>query len=758
MLFINKCGNRSKTQILSLIIMLQRSLLILCCGLLSPLVLLNNVRAETASSTAIKSKLQLSSETVIAQVGAEVKSSNDSTKVGNVNFSYKITDRWYGGYRVEIDFASIADAKNWMASINLPEGHTVIENYGILISQNNSGSINIAGDEWNSSLSTGEKSEAILIVAGDAGENQEIISFDKPVNAVTNVPTVSSFTKEDRQQFRDDRVAQNSPDSQMNANTGIDSSSSNESQPTTNSGSVTESQVNADSQMNTNTSINSSSSNESQPTTNSGSVTESQVNADSEIAASNSENYSFNGQVTTNQQGTFSYGEVLQKSFLMFEANRSGKLPADNRIPWRSDSTLNDGADYGKDLTKGYFDAGDHIIFGQPMAFSITMLAWGGVDYKDAYKQSGQLDELLEAVKWGTDWILKAHEMNGGKTKRLFVQVGDAEDHQYWVPPEEIANVSNRPSFYVDPSHPGSDISAGMASALAASSMLFKGTDDAYAATLISNAKALFDFAETYPGKYSDSVPAVNPFYTSWSGYWDELCLASIWLYRATGDTVYLQKAEAYFDKQIGQLGDWSYAPDDHSYAAAALLAKESKDPKYKSQVQTWLNNWVNGSGAVKYTPGGFAHRNNWASAAVTLGTSFIAEWYSDNVESNQQYSDFATNQLDYLLGKNPRNFSYVIGFGKNYPLRPHHRGSAGSVPLDNSDTKNTNILWGALVGGLSSPDDYAYNDRRDDWITNEVGTSYNAPLTSTAIQQYENYGGDPLSDEKLNQIINDPQ
>ena len=77
----------------------------------------------------------------------------------------------------------------------------------------------------------------------------------------------------------------------------------------------------------------------------------------------------------------FRYGEALQKSFLFYEANRSGSLPNDNRIEWRSDSTVNDGSDVGLDLTGGYFDAGDHVKFGFPMAASMTMLSWGVVEY-----------------------------------------------------------------------------------------------------------------------------------------------------------------------------------------------------------------------------------------------------------------------------------------------------------------------------------------------------------------------------------------
>lgn len=50
------------------------------------------------------------------------------------------------------------------------------------------------------------------------------------------------------------------------------------------------------------------------------------------------------------------YAEVLELSLLFYEAQRSGKLPRDNRIPWRGDSALNDRGLNGEDLTGGYYD------------------------------------------------------------------------------------------------------------------------------------------------------------------------------------------------------------------------------------------------------------------------------------------------------------------------------------------------------------------------------------------------------------------
>lgn len=51
----------------------------------------------------------------------------------------------------------------------------------------------------------------------------------------------------------------------------------------------------------------------------------------------------------------YDYGKALGLSILFFDAQRSGKLPANNPIPWRGDSAVNDG-DNGHDLSGGWYD------------------------------------------------------------------------------------------------------------------------------------------------------------------------------------------------------------------------------------------------------------------------------------------------------------------------------------------------------------------------------------------------------------------
>ena len=103
------------------------------------------------------------------------------------------------------------------------------------------------------------------------------------------------------------------------------------------------------------------------------------------------------------------YADALRKSLLFLRAQRSGDLGQDNPIPWRTKPAfLKDGADVGVDLSRGYFDAGDYVKYGQPAAYSISVLAWGALEFHEGFQAAGALDELKSAVRWGTDFILQA--------------------------------------------------------------------------------------------------------------------------------------------------------------------------------------------------------------------------------------------------------------------------------------------------------------------------------------------------------------
>jgi hypothetical protein len=454
---------------------------------------------------------------------------------------------------------------------------------------------------------------------------------------------------------------------------------------------------------------------------------------------------------------SFNYVEALQKSLFFYEAQRSGALPPSNHVNWRGDSGLQDGADVGRDLTGGWYDAGDHVKFGLPMAASATMLAWGLVEYRASYVQTGQLNAALDNLRWATDYFIKAHTA----PNELYGQIGaGGTDHAWWGPAEVMQMA--RPSFRITSSCPGSDLAGETAAALAAASIAFRPTDPTYANTLLTHARQLYTFADTFRGKYSDCITDAAGFYNSWSGYNDELVWGALWLYRATSEADFLTKAQSYYANLSNQQQTtiksykWTHAWDDKSYGSYVLLAKLTGATQYHQDAQRWLNWWTVGGTAlgadgtrVNYSPGGQAVLDQWGSLRYAANTAFIALVYSDAITDTvlkARYHDFAVRQINYALGQNPLNRSFVVGFGTNPPRNPHHRTAHGSWTDNiNNPTISRHILYGALVGGPKSANDQ-YTDDRTDFTSNEVATDYNAGFTSALARLAAEFGGTPLA------------
>ncbi|KAK8941650.1 Endoglucanase 8 [Platanthera guangdongensis] len=447
----------------------------------------------------------------------------------------------------------------------------------------------------------------------------------------------------------------------------------------------------------------------------------------------------------------YDYKEALTKSLLFLEAQRSGKLPSMPRIPWRGDSALQDGKLANLDLTGGYYDAGDNVKFGLPMAFTITSLAWSALAYEKELQSAGELANVQAAIRWGTDYFLKA----ASRKNTLWVQVGDpVADHECWVRPENMQ--TPRTLYKIDQNTPGTEIAAETAAAMAASSIVFRKIDRPYARRLLNRAKLLFEFANTHKGTYDGECP----FYCSYSGYNDELLWAASWLYIATRREVYYNYiTEEAITVSVAEYGwDLKYA-GAQVLLAAMNLTGEGGEQNYKAQADNFVCSILPDSPyhQVYISPGGLIHLRDGANTQYVTGTTFLFSVYADILTRNHQtvkcgnqefqpsrLLQFAKQQMDYILGSNPLGRSYMVGFGRSSPTQPHHRGA--SVPVLpkgesvncamsfvnwlNKDQPNPNELTGAIVGG---PDRYDnFDDKRWNSAMLEPCTYINALAVGT--------------------------
>ena len=474
------------------------------------------------------------------------------------------------------------------------------------------------------------------------------------------------------------------------------------------------------------------------------------------------------------------YSQAVHKALQFFNAQRSGKLPKNNGVPWRGNSGLQDGStltDVKGGLVGGYYDAGDNIKFHFPLAYSMTLLSWSVVEYSHKYKAIGEYDHVRDIIKWGTDYLLLTFNSSASTITKVYSQVGGSkinsttpDDHFCWERPEDMDYP--RP---VQTTTSGPDLAGEMSAALAAASIVFR--DDAtYSKKLANGAATLYKFARDSGRRttYSRGNPMIEPFYNS-TGYWDEYMWSAAWMYYATGNRSYInlatdpklaKNAKAFM--AIPDLGVFSW--DNKLPGAELLLARYRMflNPGYPAEET--LQGYQNATSislcsdferfrVFNFTKGGMIQLNHGRPQPLqyAANSAFLASLYADYMAaanipgwycgpyyySSDALRTYAASQLDYILGANPRKMSYVVGFGKSYPKHVHHRGA--SIPHDGSkhsctggwkwrDTKspNPNTITGAMVGG---PDRFdGFLDVRANYSYTEPTMAGNAGLVAALI------------------------
>ncbi|CAH9097994.1 unnamed protein product [Cuscuta europaea] len=393
------------------------------------------------------------------------------------------------------------------------------------------------------------------------------------------------------------------------------------------------------------------------------------------------------------------------------------------------------------------------------MAFTTTMLSWSVLEY---WREMGnnELENAKEAIKWGTDYLMKAtSKVSDGV---VFVQVGDPNsDHTNWERPEDMT--TDRTAYSVTTASPASEVPAEMAAALAASSLVFRKSDRDYPYQLLQRAILVFEFADKYRGsiKVCDAKDAMCPFYCSFNGYEDELLWGATWLFKATKNAYYWNYVNTNAKQIQGDVSEFGWDAKNvgiNVLISNILLNQGSHD---SSPFIDDANTFVCGvlpqspSKSVSFSQGGLLFKEDDVNMQHVTGISFLVLTYAKSLDKSGKQIDcgsnsvvtsadlikFVKSQVDYILGSNPMKMSYMVGYGKKYPQYIHHRGS--SLPslhnhpdsfsgddawqIFHSSTPNANQLTGALVGGPNINDEYT--DTRLDSQHTEPTTYLNAPL-----------------------------
>lgn len=407
------------------------------------------------------------------------------------------------------------------------------------------------------------------------------------------------------------------------------------------------------------------------------------------------------------------YKKALKDAVIFYDANKCGKdVCNNNEFDFRKECHVNDGSSVSLDLSGGYHDAGDHVKFGLPQGYAASVMGYALYEFSDGFKKTGNTSKQLEQLKYFTDYFLRCHT----EKDVFYYQVGDGNiDHSYWGAPEN----QTRDTYLkrADSSNAASDVLGESAAALSLMYLNYKEVDINYSNKCLENAKELYNMGKTNQG-LSDS----QGFYSS-SHYNDDLAWGAIWLYKATNDKNYLKEAEEFLFMDNPYIETtWTMCWNDMKLPATIELWKLTKDEKYKKAIDYNMNYWKND---IQTTPGGLKCLTTYGSLRYAAAESMLALVVYKETKDESLMS-LSQSQIDYILGENPLNMSYMIGFGDNYPKHPHHRAANGY----NSNEKYKeakNVLTGALVGGPNMDDSFTDNVERYDFT--EVAIDYNAGL-----------------------------
>jgi endoglucanase len=132
-----------------------------------------------------------------------------------------------------------------------------------------------------------------------------------------------------------------------------------------------------------------------------------------------------------------------------------------------------------------------------------------------------------------------------------------------------------------------------------------------------------------------------------------------------------------------------------------------------------------------------------WGSNSVALGQAMmLVQGYRLN--GKREYLDAAQAMLDYVLGRNATDMSFVTGYGDKSTMHPHHRPSeadgiaqpipgfiAGGPQPGQQDKSGCNASYPSNIAAKS------YLDNWCSYASNEIAINWNAPLVyvSAAIE-----------------------
>ncbi|MDJ0571562.1 MAG: glycoside hydrolase family 9 protein [Pleurocapsa sp. MO_192.B19] len=386
----------------------------------------------------------------------------------------------------------------------------------------------------------------------------------------------------------------------------------------------------------------------------------------------------------------------------------------------------------------GWHDAGDYGKYVTTTAVTIARLLNLYEQYPELFPdnhlsipESGNgISDLLDEMQFGLDWLLKMQRTDGAVYRKL-----SGQKWPFGVSPDEDI----QPRYIYGISTPET---AKFAAVMAIASRNYQSINTELAAKFLSAAESAWQYLTLQPEMRVDWVEGDD----SGSGKYlysefdredslktdvDDRLWAAAELYITTGKSDFAGYFADHLDRIDYTLFEWK----DPSPLALINYLKQNRQPvseeliaqiktKIKQRADLILNK-VNQS-AYHIANDRFI----WGSNKMTAEEG-ITLVYAYQLTKNPAYLTAAIDQLDYLLGRNHFNQTFITGIGTN-PVKNVNHLFARAKKID---------IPGLVIGGPNSDaqdnkvaknqGQLSYIDDEESYATNEYAIDYNASVIS---------------------------
>ncbi|MPZ26671.1 MAG: glycosyl hydrolase family 5 [Micromonosporaceae bacterium] len=411
--------------------------------------------------------------------------------------------------------------------------------------------------------------------------------------------------------------------------------------------------------------------------------------------------------------------------------------------------------DYTLDVSGGWYDAGDHgkyVVNGGISAWQVmniweraTLAPTGSPDALgdgslSIPEQGNGVPDVLDEARWEIEFLLSMQVPDGEPLAGMaHHKVHDVA----WTGLPLLPHLDPQPRFLHPPS---TAATLNLAAVGAQCARLFAPYDSGFAGRCRAAAETAWDAAVANPdrlalaeneggGGYTDDVVA------------DEFYWAAAELFLTTGAADYrdavltspLHTGDAFRPEGF----DWRWtAPLGRLQLATVpneLPGREQVRASVVAAAEDYLATLQAHPYGLAYAP--TSGRFDWGSNNLVLNNLAVLATAFD-LTGDQRFRDGALTGIDYLLGRNALNQSYLTGYGTVASENQHSRWYAHQL-----DPSLPHPPDGTLAGGPNSsiqdpvaqqrlqgcPPQFCYIDHIDSWSTNELTINWNSTMAWNA-------------------------